>query len=106
VYNSEEGSTIENEVIRINPKLTEDSLQDLIVKCRNYIKDLYLSCEKDFTEGIKIYEAIIESRILDITPKQIDKLEKISDELVGNVDISQKVDQNQSVDVSSTSKTV
>ena len=55
-----------------------------MAECRNYIKDLYLTCEKDFTEGIKIYEAIVESRILDTTMKQINKLEQISDDLIGN----------------------
>jgi hypothetical protein len=77
-----------NEVIRINPDLTEESLQNVVVECRNYIKDLYLTCEKDFSEGIKIYEAIVESRILDTTVKQIDKLEKISDDLVGNEEVN------------------
>ena len=87
VYDSNETETSKNEVIRVNPELTEESLQNVIVECRNYIKDLYLTCEKDFNEGIKIYEAIVESRILDTTMKQIDKLEKISDDLVGNEDV-------------------
>jgi hypothetical protein len=85
---SESEQPNKNEVIRINPDLTEESLQNIVVECRNYIKDLYLTCEKDFTEGIKIYEAIVESRILDTTMKQIDKLEKISDNLVVNEDIN------------------
>jgi hypothetical protein len=85
VYDSNETEANKNELIRINPDLTEESLQNIVVECRNYIKDLYLTCEKDFTEGIKIYEAIVESRILDTTMKQIEKLEKISDDLiVGN----------------------
>jgi hypothetical protein len=90
VYDSNETDQQENknEVIRINPDLTEESLQNVVVECRNYIKDLYLTCEKDFTEGIKIYEAIVESKILDTTMKQIDKLEKISDDLVGNEEVN------------------
>jgi hypothetical protein len=88
VYDSRKSEPNKNEVIRINPDLTEDSLQNIVVECRNYIKDLYLTCEKDFTEGIKIYEAIVESRILDTTIKQIDNLEKISDHLVGNEDVN------------------
>ena len=82
VYDSNEAEPNKNEVIRINPELTEESLQNLVLECRNYIKDLYLTCEKDFTEGIKMYEAIVESRILNTTLKQIDKLEKISDNLI------------------------
>ena len=87
VYDSSESEKNKSEVIRINPDLTEDFLQDIVVECRNYIKDLYLTCEKDFTEGIKIYEAIVESKILNTTIKQIDKLEKISDDLVGNENV-------------------
>jgi len=87
VYESNESIPKQDEVIRINPDLTESSLQNIVVECRNYIKDLYLTCEKDFTEGIKIYEAIVESKILNTTIKQIDKLEKISDDLVGNEDV-------------------
>lgn len=82
VYESGKTQPDKDEIIRINPELTEVSLQTVVVECRNYIKDLYLTCERDFTEGIKIYEAIVESRILDTTIKQIDKLEKISDDLV------------------------
>ncbi len=85
VYDSS-NTEVKNEVIRINPDLTEKYLQDIVVECRNYIKDLYLTCEKDFTEGIKIYEAIVESRILNTTIKQIDQLEKISENLVVNED--------------------
>ena len=88
VYDSSNTVSNEDELIRINPDLTESSLQDIVVECRNYIRDLYLTCEKDFTEGIKIYEAIVESRILDTTMKQIDKLEKISDHLVVSEDIN------------------
>jgi hypothetical protein len=97
VYDSNESSdsnsvSSENEIIRVNPELTEKSLQDLVVECRNYIKDLYLTCEKDFTEGIKIYEAIVESKIFDTTVKQIEKLEKVSDNLVYNEDVNNSVE--------------
>lgn len=86
VYDSTslEQANKENEVIRINPELTEDSLQNILVECRNYIKDLYWTCEKDFTDGIKIYEAIVENRIFETTMKQIDKLEQLTDNLLTN----------------------
>jgi len=109
VYDSSKSVPNQDEVIRINPDLTESSLQSIVVECRNYIKDLYLTCEKDFTEGIKIYEAIVESRILDTTMKQIDKLEKISDNLVGNEDvniINSKVIDNEVIDNEITEKTM
>jgi hypothetical protein len=41
--------------IRVNPSLTEKGLQDLIVKTRGLIIQLYLSCENDYITGLKIY---------------------------------------------------
>jgi len=63
-------------VIRVNPKLTEELLQKAIEKARRLIVDLYVKCENDYTNGIKIYEAIVESKILETTEKQIKNLEK------------------------------
>ena len=62
--------------IRVNPKLTEESLQKLIEISRNIIVELYLKCETDYISGIKIYEAIVEAKILETTKKQILSLQK------------------------------
>jgi hypothetical protein len=62
--------------IRVNPKLSETSLQKLIEIARNIIVELYLKCETDYVNGIKIYEAIVESKILETTKKQIVSLQK------------------------------
>lgn len=50
--------------IRINPALTDQSLQLVIEKTRAIIIKLYLTCETDFSKGVKLYEAIIESTIV------------------------------------------
>jgi hypothetical protein len=63
-------------VIRINPKLTEDLLQKAIENTRKFIIELYIRCEMDYVNGIKIYEAIVESKILETTQKQIETLQK------------------------------
>jgi hypothetical protein len=60
--------------IRVNPKLTDDLLQKTVEKTRRLIIDLYVKCEMDYVNGIKIYEAIVESKILETTQKQIDSL--------------------------------
>jgi len=65
----------DKEVIRVNPQLTEDTLQELIEKTRESIVELYLNCEIDFLEGVKLYEAIIEAQILETAQKQIDTLQ-------------------------------
>jgi hypothetical protein len=68
--------------IRVNPKLTEKSLQKAIENTRKYIIDLYVNCELDFVEGIKIYEAIVEKKIIDTTTKQIDVLVKEKNKII------------------------
>jgi hypothetical protein len=70
------------DVIRINPKLTEHELQDIVVETRNLIIELYLKCETDFVEGVKIYEAIVESQIFETTQKHIEQLEKEKEKLI------------------------
>jgi len=69
------------DVVRIQPNFTEESLQQVIEKTRRLISDMYIKCEKDFVQGVKIYEAIVESKILETTKKQIDMLEKESEKL-------------------------
>ena len=66
----------ENKKIRINPKLTDASLDSLITKTRNIIIELYVTCENDFAKGIDIYEAIVERNILRTSKSQIEGLLK------------------------------
>ena len=73
--------------IRVNPNLTESSLQEVILETRAINVKLYLTCETDFTNGIKLYEAIVEKKILDTTQAQLNTLEKMSDKLVAESDI-------------------
>jgi len=72
----------EHKRVTINPDLNEYSLQNILVETRDYIHDLYMNCEKDFVEGIQIYEAILESRILETTTNQITNLEEMNDYLI------------------------
>ena len=68
--------------IRINPDLTEESLKQIVKETRNLIIELYLKCENDYINGIKIYQAIIEKKIKDTTIKQIEHLEKAAENLI------------------------
>ena len=68
--------------IRINPKLTDTRLQQIVVETRAVIITLYLKCEIDYTNGVKIYESIVEKQILETAKNQIDSLEKMSDTLI------------------------
>jgi hypothetical protein len=69
-------------VIRVNPKLTEATLQENVEKTRKMISTLYLKCELDFEEGVKIMNAIVESKEAVILPRQIKVLSDESDILV------------------------
>lgn len=69
------------EHIRVNPQLTDTILQNIIVETRAVIVTLYLTCEKNFTEGIKIYEAIVKKKLLETTQSQIVSMDKMTDKL-------------------------
>jgi hypothetical protein len=62
--------------IRVNPTLNEEKLQKIVEKTRGIIIELYVKCELDYVENLKVYEAIVESKILETTKKQIENLEK------------------------------
>jgi len=68
--------------IRITPKLTEDRLQEIVVETRALIIKLYLTCETNYVEGLKIYEAIVDLKIYEIATSQIKNLQKKRDRLV------------------------
>jgi len=69
-------------VIRINPKLTEDTLQKSVEKTRKYIVNLYIKCETDYVEGVKLFEAIVESKIIETTEKQIELLKNEANKII------------------------
>jgi len=77
--------------IRVNPTLTEDKLQKIVEKTRGIIIELYVKCEMDYVENLKVYEAIVESKILETTKKQIENLEKKANTIVDET--SKKVQQ-------------
>jgi hypothetical protein len=60
--------------IIIDPLLTMDKLDKLIVKTRNQILELFLRCEEYFENGVKIYQAIVNKRILDNTLDELNGL--------------------------------
>jgi hypothetical protein len=71
--------------IRINPRLTDDGLTKLVENTRKLIIDLYVTCEMDYVNGVKLYEAIVESQILDTTDKQIKALNEQKSKLITEI---------------------
>jgi len=77
-------------VIRVNPKLTEELLQKSVEKSRRLIVDLYVRCEMDYVNGVKLYEAIVEKKILETTQNQIETLKKEASKIINdtkNIDL-------------------
>jgi isocitrate dehydrogenase len=96
-------------IIVINPKLTDESLQKIIEKTRKFIIDLYVKCESDYANGVKIYEAIVESKILETTQKQIETLKKealkIIDETTTSIKTPTSIPNNQTIPMNSSLNT-
>jgi len=69
-------------IIRINPELTEEGLQEAVLEARAIIINLYLTCETDFANGIKIYEAIVDKKIIETAKSQIETMERASEKLI------------------------
>jgi len=67
--------------IRINPKLTAKRLQEIVVETRSLIIKLYLTCEIDYINGLKIYEAIVDKKIFETLQTQMLKLKTVADNL-------------------------
>ena len=63
--------------VNINSTITEQNIDDIIANTRNIILELYLKCEDDFIDSIKLYESILESLILFTTKNQIIHLNSI-----------------------------
>jgi hypothetical protein len=68
--------------IRIVPTLSEERLQEIVVETRALIIKLYLTCEMDYVNGLKLYEAIVEKKIYETAQNQIDNLKKMEDNLI------------------------
>jgi hypothetical protein len=72
--------------IRVNPKLTEASLNTITSKTRKIIVGLYVGCEIDYIEGAKLLEAMTETVMLQTTEQQIKNLQneakRINEELM------------------------
>jgi len=63
-------------VVNINEDITMEGLQRLVQATREVVITLYVTCEELFLTATKIYEAIVESKILEATQSQKQTLEE------------------------------
>jgi hypothetical protein len=82
-------------IIRINPKLTEELLQETVLETRAIIVNLYLTCETDFANGIKIYEAIVDKKIIETIQSQVKTMEETAEKLVTENEIPKPAELNE-----------
>lgn len=79
--------------IRVNPKMNEKLLDEIIIETRTAIITLYLNCEKDFTRGLNIYQAIVMKKILETTENQKVNLE-LQREALTTIDVKPVAETN------------
>jgi hypothetical protein len=64
LFTHSEDPRTKKKVVRVNPELTEAGLQQVVLDTRALVVKMYLTCEQDFEEGVNIYKAIVEQRLL------------------------------------------
>ncbi len=82
LFTFSDDAAVDTKQIRVNPQLTADSLQLVVEKARKYIISLYVTCELDYVKGVKLFEAIAESKIVETTKNQLHSLRKESDDIL------------------------
>jgi hypothetical protein len=75
INNTENGEDAKERYI-IDPYLTYEELNNLIDETRKIILKLYVNCEKNFINTLKILQAIIEAQIFETGQRQIKELER------------------------------
>jgi flagellar hook protein FlgE len=68
--------------VSVNPQLTDAILQKATEQARSLIIALYMSCEQDYVRGVKMYQAIVEAKLLQTGINQIHALRKDERELL------------------------
>ena len=69
-------------MITLHPKLTEKSLQKIVVETRKLIVQLYVSCKKEYLQIIETFESIIETQVKNITQQKIENLQKQQEKML------------------------
>jgi hypothetical protein len=83
IYKIDSNST--KSIIKINNKLTNANLDKIIIKSRQLIINLYITCEMDYLKGIKLYDAIVQSKIFETTHKQITQHEIDASKMISEI---------------------
>ena len=69
-------------VYTLNPKLTHEKLDAIVLETRKLILELYTQCEIDFKAGLQLFEAIIEKKEQEKMAKRHSQLKSQFDNLI------------------------
>ena len=72
--------------LTLSPKLTKETLKDLVNKTREAVIKLYVGCENDFQKGLSIFEAIITQKMMQTAQRRINKFQDKANTLKGDID--------------------
>jgi len=72
----------DNEKFIISPELNEELLYALVGETRKIIMNLYLTCERDYLNGIKIYKQLVNKIEYENNERQVKNLENQQKKLV------------------------
>ena len=69
-------STTGDKLVRIDPVLNMTKLENIIIEARRLIITMYLKCEEDFNEGVKIFRSIADTMAVYKLREEIYQLER------------------------------
>lgn len=72
------------EIITLNPDLNDRKLERLAETTRTLIIQLFITCENDYKEGIKIYQQIVDNQLKNLIPGKVKKLKEEMNQLMAS----------------------
>ena len=74
----------------LNPSLNVEKLDELIIKARRIIVKMYIECEKDFIEGVKIFNSIVTEINIKINKQRGENLKNLEMSMIGEDEVKIK----------------
>ena len=57
-------------------------MDEITEKTRNIIIELYINCEKDFKEGMKLFEAVVQKKLFENKNRKESALNSLAEDLL------------------------
>ena len=76
---------------KVNSKLDDIALEKLVRRTRDLIMKLFLTCESDYATGIKLYEAIVNTVIINTSNSQIINLQETKEKIIAESSLTDSI---------------